>query len=306
MDAIVVEGVEKSYGSFEALHGVSFNVKRGEVFGFLGPNGAGKTTTMRIVSTLLPPDVGNVFVCGHSVVDDPVEVKKLIGLLPERFGFYEEMTAFSYLNFNASFYLKQKDEREKKCTELLGLMGLKEVSDKRIRTFSHGMRQKLAMALSMVNDPEVLIMDEPTNGLDPEATFEFESLIKDLKKSGRTIFLSSHILPEVEKLCDRVCILNRGDVIAQDSIDGISKHLKGLRIAVNTLGFDKDIVDRIRAVEGIMSVEASGYAMKIEVENQESIAKVNAFLVKNDVGVVEIRNEEMNLEEIFLSLVRGV
>ena len=299
MNAIDVKGVEKSYGNFKALKGINFSVNTGEIFGFLGPNGAGKTTTIKIVTTMLPPDKGEAYVLGRSVTAEPKAVRQKIGVLPESFGFYEEMTALGYLIFNGSFYRKD----EKRCAEMLKLVGLENVAQKKISTFSHGMRQKLGLATAMLNDPEVLLLDEPTNGLDPKAVFEFEGILKELKTEGKTIFLSSHILPEVQKLCDRVCIIDKGSVISIDSVSNLSREVAGFRARIELLEQPStDLIRRIERVDGVKSVKYENGKIDVEVGSYETLAEINEELVKSGAKVFEIKAIEANLEEVFLKL----
>ncbi len=299
MNAIEVKNLEKSYGNFKALKGINFSVSTGEIFGFLGPNGAGKTTTIKIITTMLPPDSGETYVLGHSVIDESKEVRRKIGVLPEAFGFYEEMSALSYLSFNGSFY--RKDER--RCKEMLKLVGLEKVADRKISTFSHGMRQKLGLALAMLNDPEVLVLDEPTNGLDPKAIFEFEEIIKGLKDEGKTIFLSSHILPEVQKLCDRVCIINEGSVVSVDSVSNLSKEVSALRARIGLLEpLSGEILKTIEGIGGVKKLKSEDSVIDVEVENYEILAEINEKLVRSGAKVFEIRTMEASLEDVFLKL----
>lgn len=299
MNAIEVKNLEKSYGSFKALKGINLSVSRGEIFGFLGPNGAGKTTTIKIITTMLPPDSGEAYVLGHSVIDESKEVRRKIGVLPEAFGFYEEMRALSYLAFNGSFYRKD----EIRCKEMLKLVGLEKVADRKISTFSHGMRQKLGLALAMLNDPEVLVLDEPTNGLDPKAIFEFEEIIRGLKDEGRTIFLSSHILPEVQKLCDRVCIINEGSVVSVDSVSNLSKEISALRARIGLLEpLSGEILKTIESISGVKKLKSEDSMIEVEVENYEILAEINEELVRSGAKVFEIRTMEASLEDVFLKL----
>jgi ABC-2 type transport system ATP-binding protein len=296
MDAIEVKSLEKSYRDFKALKGISFRVRQGEIFGFLGPNGAGKTTTIKVITTMLSPDSGEVCVMGHSVTREPKEVRKRIGVLPEAFGFYEEMTAISYLTFNGAFYRVD----ESRCMEMLKTVGLGAAANKRISAFSHGMRQKLGLALAMLNDPDVLVLDEPTNGLDPKAIFEFEEIVKGLKREGKTIFLSSHILPEVQKLCDSVCIIDGGSVISTDSVSNLS--LGNLRARIRFRGPAAGISESLKGVGSVRSFRIDGDTAEVEVDDYEALAEINERLVKAGIGVFEIRPVETSLEDVFLKL----
>jgi len=302
--SIEVESLVKSYNGNRALNGISFSVNKGEIFGFLGPNGAGKTTTIKILSTLLLPDDGKARVCGHDVVDDPIEVRKEIGVLPERFGFYDDVSALSYLKFCGSFYFNDKKDVEERCIKLLKLVELEKFADKKIKTFSHGMRQKLGLALSMINDPELLILDEPLMGLDPKSKYEFKGMMKSLKKDGKTIFFSSHVLPEIQEACDRVCILDRGHVVAIDSVENLSQERV---VFIRTLGVSDRLIYEIENIKGVNKVIRGDDSMSMEIgiEDYQTAGEINELLVKNDVKVIEISRKEKKLEDVFISLTGG-
>ena len=304
MKSIEVESLEKNYNGNKALDNISFSVNEGEIFGFLGPNGAGKTTTIKILSTLLLFNSGKARVCGHDVVDNPIKVRREIGVLPERFGFYDDVCALSYLKFCGSFYFDNKKDLEERCIKLLKLVELEQVANKKIKTFSHGMRQKLGLALSMINDPKLLILDEPLVGLDPKSKYEFKELMKNLKKEGKTVFFSSHVLPEIQEVCDRVCILNRGHVVAIDSVENLSQERV---IYVRTLNILDRLIYDLENIDGVDKVIETNDPMSMEiiVDDYQAAWEINKFLVKNGVKVIEISRKEKKLEDVFMSLTGG-
>jgi len=295
----VFKGFRKS---FTAVDSISFRVEKGEVFGFLGPNAAGKTTTIRMISGLSRPTSGRVSVCGYDSILDNVKAKKHIGLIPETPGFYGEMKGIDLLCFYAEFY--SLSDRRKKAKELMERIGLDDFTDKKVKTYSHGMKKRLALASSLINDPEILILDEPSTGLDPKGISLFRKLVKDLNNEGVTVFLSSHILSEVEQMCDRVCILNKGKIIAVDSIENLSKKI-GMKTQMNVFidaeGITDNALDVVRKMSDVLRVEKTGTGINVVCSRNVSPA-VNEILVRNRVKVSSIRVTEPSLEEIFLKL----
>ena len=230
---IEVEGLTKVYGGSKgakALDGVSFTVPKQGIFGFLGPNGAGKTTTIRILSTVLAPTAGTIRIDGHDLREDPLAVKEKLGLMPDEVLFYPTLTGEQHLLYYASFYGIPQAEAKARATKYLDQFGLGDARTKKVKAYSHGMKKRLALAQCLLHDPEVLIMDEPANGLDPQGMRYFRDLIRFLNKEGKTIFLSSHMLAEVEQLCERVGIIDRGRMVAVDAIQTLSARLKGLEL----------------------------------------------------------------------------
>ena len=295
----VFKGFRKS---FTAVDSISFRVEKGEVFGFLGPNAAGKTTTIRMISGLSRPTSGRVSVCGYDSILDNVKAKKHIGLIPETPGFYDEMKGLDVLCFYAEFY--SLSDRRKKAKELMERIGLDDFTDKKVKTYSHGMKKRLALASSLINDPEILILDEPSTGLDPKGISLFRKLVKELNNEGVTVFLSSHILSEVEQMCKRVCILNKGKIIAVDSIENLSKKI-GMKTQMNVFidaeGITDNVLDVVRKMSDVLRVEKTGTGINVVCSRNVSPA-VNEILVRNRVKVSSIRVTEPSLEEIFLKL----
>jgi ABC-2 type transport system ATP-binding protein len=223
---IEVEKLTKKFNGVTALNSVSFRVNEGEVFAYLGPNGAGKTTTVNILATLLTPTSGKAVVTGYDVTKNGMEVRRLIGYLPEDFGLYPSLTVYENLDFTAGLYRISKSERKDKIKELLEFFGLWENKDVLAYTLSKGMKQKVGIAKVMINDPKILLLDEPTSGLDPGMAREVLKLILQLKKEGKTIFMTTHLLARAEQVCDSVALINKGRILRTGKISDVKTELK--------------------------------------------------------------------------------
>jgi len=216
-----LENVSKSYssGNVKAVDNVSFEVKPGEIFGFLGPNGAGKTTTLKMIVGLLKADAGNIFINGLDFQEHSIEVKKMISYVPDNHEVYERLTGIEYLNFMGDMYGISKDIRSKKINEYLDLFELKDAVGDLIKSYSHGMKQKIVLIGALLNDPEVFILDEPLVGLDPKSAFKLKEIMRDRCDAGKSVFFSTHVLEVAEKLCDRIAIIRKGQIIACGTMD---------------------------------------------------------------------------------------
>ncbi|UCE75154.1 MAG: ABC transporter ATP-binding protein [Methanomassiliicoccales archaeon] len=303
---IETRGLTKNFNGFCAVDRIDLTVKKGDIFGFLGPNGAGKTTTIRMLTTILSPTSGTASVCGHDIISESIEVRRLIGLMPESPGFYENMSALSILQFYAEFYGIPKNERKKKSAELLEIMGLGDFMKKKIKTYSHGMRKRVALAQALINDPELLILDEPTGGLDPQGSYSFRQMIRGLRDRGMTVFLSSHILPEVQQLCNRVGIINHGRIVAVDTIENLANRIvaRGKRnIFVTGEGITAPMLDEVARLQGIMGIQPYETGINFVADSQFDLApEINRILVTGGARVRSIYLSEPTLEDIFLSL----
>jgi len=225
---IKAEGLTKRYGRTMAVNNISFEVEKGQVVGFLGPNGAGKTTTMRVLTCFLPPTTGTASVAGYDVLDQPLEVKRRIGYLPETPPLYPEMEVSEYLTFVGRLKGVSRSDIARRVDEVSGLCAIGDMRDKLISKLSKGYRQRVGLAQAIIHNPDVLILDEPTAGLDPKQIIETRELIKNLAKAGaHTIILSTHILPEVEQTCERVIIINKGQLVATDTVENLTHRLRG-------------------------------------------------------------------------------
>ena len=306
---IEVKNLTKFYGNYAAIEGVTFTVPKGRIIGFLGPNGAGKTTTMKIITGFLTPSSGDVKVCGYDVMKQDMEVKKRIGYLPEIPPLYNEMTVISYLDFTAKIKgLKNAKKRKERLEEVLTLCTITDVKNKLTSQLSKGYKQRVGLAQALIHDPEVLIFDEPTIGLDPKQILETRKLIKSLG-GQRTIILSTHILPEVAQTCDRVVIINKGKIVAEDSPENLSSSLKGAkRTHLQIRGPRNDIETQLKTIDGINKITYETSQDGINNFLVESVSKneiqeqIAATVVRNNWGLVELHPITISLEDIFLKL----
>ncbi|MCD6519395.1 MAG: ATP-binding cassette domain-containing protein [Anaerolineae bacterium] len=299
---IQVEGLTKYYGETLALDNVSFQVNKGEILGFLGPNGAGKTTTMRILTGYMPPSSGQAKVAGFDVFKDSLQVRQRVGYLPETVPLYSEMTVHDYLDFMASIH--QVTNREKAIDRVLEACGIGDVRDTIIGKLSKGYRQRVGLAQALIHDPEVLVLDEPTIGLDPRQITSVRQLIKSLG-GERTIILSTHILPEVSQVCQRVLIINRGRIVAEDTTERLTAKLQGgLRIRLQFVQAPEDAETQLRRLEGITAVDKIA-PNTFEVTCAPDVDKRNelaSLAINKGWGLLEMHSLSMSLEEIFLQL----
>ncbi|MBI3755969.1 MAG: ATP-binding cassette domain-containing protein [Deltaproteobacteria bacterium] len=307
---IEVEGLTKYYGNYHALKGVTFSVKKGEILGFLGPNGSGKTTTMRILTCFFPPTGGKAKVAGFDVFEEPLEVRKRIGYLPENVPLYKDMTVEDYLAFAAG--IKGVDGRKIKDTvaRVMDECALTGVSYKLIAELSKGYRQRVGLAQALVNDPEVLILDEPTIGLDPKQIIEIRKLIKGLA-GQRTIILSTHILPEVSMTCQRVVIINEGRVVAIDTPQNLTSKVEGAnRFSVKIDGPSQHVIKELETIQGVEKVikkgaSANGIGDYIveSIKGRDIRKEIAPRIVNKGWALLELKPHEMSLEDIFVKLV---
>ncbi len=305
---IRVEGVTHRFGNLAVLNDVWFHVPRGEVFGFIGPNGAGKTTTIRMMATLLEPLEGRILIDGLDVVDSPAAVRKILGFMPDSFGVYERVTVSEYLEFFAAAYDLPIRARGRTVEAVMELTELTSLRERLVSTMSKGMKQRLAIARTLLHDPKVLILDEPANGLDPRARIEMRDLIDQLKGMGKTILLSSHILTELSDMVTSVAILERGRVLAAGSIDEIGQKLRPERaVRVALLSYADNTEAVFRAVEGVRFVERSPDGdLRIGHEGDDrTVSRIVAAAVNAGLQVVRVEPERDDLEHIFLEVTRG-
>lgn len=299
--SIVVEQVSKLYGEQKALDQVNFTVSSGEVIGFLGPNGAGKSTMMKIISGFIPPNEGKVMVCGHDVVEDTMEVKKKVGYLPEHNPLYLDMYVKEYLKFVGSIYkipnLKQRVD------EMIELVGLGLEQHKQIGALSKGYRQRVGIAQAMIHDPEVLILDEPTSGLDPNQLVEIRKLITTIGKE-KTVMLSTHIMQEVEAICNRVLIINRGKVVADKPVTEIRGALSSKGYALKVEFSASVSANELKKIEGVVGAkQENGNNWILEITTDEDVRQlVFNFAVENQNSVLTMQRIEKSMEDVFKEL----
>ncbi len=302
--SIVVQEVTKLYGEQKALNNVSFKVDTGEIVAFLGPNGAGKTTMMRVITGFIPATSGKVLVNGIDTSSDDTEIKKNIGYLPENNPLYPEMYVREYLGFVASMY-KQKNSLRERVNDIIGITGLTAEQKKRIGSLSKGYRQRVGLAQALIHDPEVLILDEATSGLDPNQIIEIRNLIRDAGRE-KTILLSTHIMQEVEAICDRVIIIDKGVIVADERKGDIYKVIKR-QIQIIHVEFDKDPEEEaLKSIGNIINARQIKKGLwYIEAEGEEDVRPaLFDFAVKNNLTVLSLKKEESNLEEVFRHLTR--
>lgn len=303
---IEVSGITKEFGRFTAVRNLDFTVQKGEVLGFLGPNGAGKTTTMRILTGFIPPTSGTARVAGHDVTREPLLAKRKIGYLPENPPLYPEMTVVDYLDFVARIKGVPKSERSTRVAESVDRCALTEVRSKLIGKLSRGYRQRVGLAQALVHDPEVLVLDEPTAGLDPKQINDTRELIRSLG-GDRTIVLSTHILPEVAMTCDRVVIINRGRVVAQGTTASLTERFRGAEpLEVTVAGPDEEARAILAAIDGVRGVEPRGVeegaiVFRVDVEQGRDVRRdVSSRIVQAGFGLLGLRQQGMTLEEVYL------
>ncbi|HSD65717.1 MAG TPA: ABC transporter ATP-binding protein [Vicinamibacteria bacterium] len=305
---IEVESLTKRYGRATAVDGVSFRVEKGEILGFLGPNGAGKTTTMRILTCYLPPTEGTARVAGYDVFAQPMEVKKRVGYLPESPPLYPDMTVRDYLDFCAKIKGVPKAERRTRVADAIDRVRVGDVRDKLIGKLSKGYRQRVGLAQAILHNPDVLVLDEPTAGLDPKQIIETRELIRGLAGS-HTVVLSTHILPEVSMTCGRVLIINQGRVVAEDTPDNLTRRLKGAGITrVEARGDATSILEALKAVPGVLAAHPRGghdgaVIVDVEAEAGKDVrADLAQAVVARGHALLGLQQLGMSLEEIFLHL----
>ena len=301
---IRVSRLTKDYGSRRAIDNISFSAEKGEILGFLGPNGAGKTTTMRILTTFLPPTSGKVTIGGYDVIDQSLEVRKLIGYLPETVPLYPDMTVFEYLKFMAN--IRKVTDPDDRVDEVLELVHLEDRAFGYISNLSKGMRQRLGLAQALIHKPEVLILDEPTIGLDPAQIIEVRELIQEIGRE-KTILLSTHILSEAQQICNRVMIINKGHIVAEDTPERLQTRLIGAnRVILRIRGHIDEVVPIVQAVPGIISITThSDDSLEFEsAPNQDARPGVARAVIENGFDLLELHPENLSLEDIFLQLTR--
>lgn len=299
---IKVSGLTKDYGARRAIHNLTFDAQQGEIVGFLGPNGAGKTTTLRILTGYMPPTDGEAIVAGYDVVEESLEVRKRVGYLPETVPLYTDMAVFDYLKFMGD--LRRIPNVESRVDEVLEMVGLTDRANGYIGNLSKGMRQRVGLAQALMHRPEVLILDEPTIGLDPSQMVEVRELIREIGKD-RTVLLSTHLLNEAQNLCDRVLIINKGRIVAEDTTENLQARLLGAeRVMLRVRGESDDLEKAIKKVKGVQGVSTKGEGT-VEFEfspGKDVRPEVARQVIDAGYDLLEMRPLGMSLEEIFLEL----
>lgn len=299
--SIQVKNLLKEYGAQKAVNQLSFTAHKGEIVGFLGPNGAGKSTTMKIITGYLQPTGGEAWVCGISVNESPLETKKKIGYLPELNALYYDMYVREYLSFIAG--LHQLTDAKAAVEKVIETVGLTPESKKKIGQLSKGYKQRVGLAAALIHDPEVLILDEPTSGLDPNQIIEIREVIKK-QGQDKTVLFSSHILQEVEAICDRVIIINKGNLVADDTLTNLRKSASGEVVSVSFKeAVDRTLLDKLPAVKEIIKNEANNWQLATH-DSDQLRKQILAMALQHNLNIVSLQSENQSLEDIFRSLTK--
>ena len=315
-----IENVKKAYrkynffgkeiSKYSALNGLNLSVEKGQIYGFLGPNGAGKTTTIKCIIGILEADSGDIIIDGKNIKGNDLYFKNKIGFLPEQVGLYGRLTAKESLQFYGGFYNLTEKKIEKRGTDLLAKLGLEKDSHRKVSEYSLGMRKRLALCIALLNKPEILVLDEPTSGLDPRGVKSLRIVLKELNRKGLTIILSSHVLTEVQEICSHVGIINKGKLIREESIDGISKEIekKSIKLLLKVKKFTKENSKELAKKKRIKNIKQknNGKHEEIILElKEENIPWVTDFLVSKGIQIFSIEPQKNSLEDIFLKETGG-
>ncbi len=317
---IEIKGLTKKYGDLFAIREINLSLQAGDVFGFIGPNGAGKTTTMRILATLLQPTWGEAYVAGHSIYTAPKEIRRVIGYMPDFFGVYDDMKVIEYLEFFAAAYRIRGEKRRKVCDDVLELVDLGYKRDALVTSLSRGMTQRLGLARVLLHDPQVLLLDEPASGLDPRARIEIRALLKELRSMGKTIMVSSHILPELADICNKIGIIERGELIVNADVADVMKQVRQqtvLKVAVaerdgKTLDGAAQLLADHPQVESVDRPAPPGpgqpgapltVTLKADAPDASGVARA---LFDAGYALTLLKEDEINLETAFMTLTQGI
>ncbi|ABK15007.1 MULTISPECIES: daunorubicin resistance protein DrrA family ABC transporter ATP-binding protein [Methanothrix] len=302
MDAIQVSDLTKRFGSFTAVDHISFSVAEGEIFGFLGPNGSGKSTTIRMLTGTVRPDEGTAAIMGYDICKHPIRARTSIGFVPEMANAYVELTAWRNLMFMGELYGIPRRERERRASELLKRFGLYDRRGDQVRAFSKGMRQRLLLCMALINDPPVLILDEPASGLDVESSRLIKEVIRELNREGTTVFLTTHDIEDASQLCDKVAIINRGVIIAVDRPEAL--RLAGSAHHCIEVSFSRSVDERrISGIHSVREVMKSGDKLRLYVDDIDTaIASIVEYAKTNNMRILALSTLAPSLEDIFVRL----
>ena len=305
--AVQTLGLTRTYGQMTALSALDLTVNQGDLFGFIGSNGAGKTTTLRILATFLAPSAGQALVLGHDVVREADAVRHVIGYMPDFFGVYKDMEVTEYLDFFGACYKIPTVQREKTVNDVLELVGLSEKKGSLIGALSRGMQQRLGLARVLIHDPKVLLLDEPASGLDPRARIEMMAILQELQRMGKTIIISSHILSELQTLCNRVAIIERGKLIYAGPVQGVRDQMStGRVIWVKVSSNQGQALELLKARPEVLEAIPEDGHLKVTLQNHDiDLSLVADVLVRGGARLTELREDELGLEEVFLRVTRG-
>jgi ABC-2 type transport system ATP-binding protein len=304
--AVQTTDLTRMYGSMVALSNLNLTVNRGDLFGFIGSNGAGKTTTLRILATFLAPSSGKAEVLGHDVVRDADAVRHTIGYMPDFFGVYKDMEVTEYLDFFGACYKIPSAQREKTVNDVLELVGLTEKRGALIGALSRGMQQRLGLARVLIHDPQLLLLDEPASGLDPRARIEMMAILQELQRLGKTIIISSHILSELQTLCNRVAIIEKGKLIYSGPVQGVRDQMSNGQVYwVLVNGDTSKAMEILKARKEVQQVEPADGQLKVTFANDIDPSFLADALVHGGVRIKGLWEDELGLEEVFLRVTRG-
>jgi ABC-2 type transport system ATP-binding protein len=308
---IETRDLTKMYGDLYALNRLTIKLERGDVYGFIGPNGAGKTTTMRILATLLNPTWGEASVCGYSIYNGAKEIRRLMGYMPDFFGVYDDMKVIEYLEFFAAAYRIKGAERRKKCDQVLELVDLGYKRDALVTSLSRGMTQRLGLARVLLHEPQVLLLDEPASGLDPRARIEMRGLLKELRNMGKTILVSSHILPELADICNKIGIIERGQLLFDGDVQSAIRQVRQHTIMKVAVGDGQSTLakERLQGHSDVLSVDIPPNEQTLVVTLNDGVADgsfIADVLVKNGLRVRMLKEEEIDLEDVFMGITKGI
>ena len=304
---IQTKDLTKMYKTLYAVNRLNLHIEKGDVYGFIGPNGAGKTTTMRILATLLSPTWGEATVCGYSVFTHAKELRRVIGYMPDFFGVYDDMKVIEYLEFFAAAY-RIKTHRTKICSDVLDLVDLGYKRDALVTSLSRGMTQRLGLARVLLHDPQVLLLDEPASGLDPRARIEIRGLLKELRNMGKTILVSSHILPELADVCNKIGIIEQGELLVSGPVEDVMKQVrKGTVLNVSVAENIDHAAQLLEAEPRIGKVETTDATLRVFLaEGETDYSFIASLLVENGHKLTLLKEEEINLETAFMHLTKGM
>ena len=316
---IKTEELTKQYGKLFALKNLTLELKEGDLFGFIGPNGSGKTTTMKMLATLLQPTWGEAYVCGMSIYTKPKEIRRIIGFMPDFFGVYDDMKVIEYLEFFAAAYRVRGEARRKVCNEVLELVDLGDKREALVTSLSRGMTQRLGLARVLLHDPQVLLLDEPASGLDPRARIEIRELLKRLGGKGKTIMVSSHILPELADVCNKVGIIERGELLVDAKVEDVMRRVRDQVALLIELAEQDDEKRKKQTEECMKFLSDDEIVDRLELDRSGAIrvfikkglgldeySQLLTRLIERRFRIKSFREEEINLETAFMTLTRGV
>jgi len=307
MSFVRVCDLRVNYGEVEAVRGVSFDIPKGEVFGFIGPNGAGKSTTIKVLATLKAPETGGAFIDGLAIEENVAEIRRRIGYMPDFFGVYEDLKVDDYLAFFAAAYQLPLDQRQGTIRDVLELTDLTSKRTAPVDSLSRGMKQRLALARVLLHDPDVLLLDEPASGLDPRARIEMRELLKALRDMGKTILISSHILHELAQLCTRIGIIEAGKMVAEGSLDDIYQKLSLLQVVhVQIVNLSDELVSQISALRGVDDVQVQSDRLSLQMHPEQVVPEVLLErIMKLGARVRMFQPEALDMETVFMKLTDG-